>query len=55
MMKNLADDFKKCVKGELMCGEHKKECIEKVLKFIENHRKKKEKLIDKARENLKIG
>ncbi len=50
----LADDFTRCVKGELMCGEHKKECVEKVLKFVENHRKKKEKLIDKAREILKI-
>ncbi|MFX1445713.1 MAG: tryptophan--tRNA ligase [Promethearchaeota archaeon] len=50
----LADDFEKCVKGELMCGDHKKECIEKVVKYVENHRRKKEKLIDKAREILKI-
>jgi len=50
----LANDFEMCVKGELMCGDHKQECIEKVLKFIENHRKKKEKLIDKARDLLKI-
>jgi tryptophanyl-tRNA synthetase len=51
----LAGDFEKCVKGELMCGDHKKECIEKVLTFIKEHRKKKEKLIDKARDILKIG
>ena len=50
----LAGDFEKCVKGELMCGEHKRECIEKVLKFIKEHRKKKEKLIDKSRELLNI-
>ena len=50
----LADDFEKCVKGELMCGEHKNECVEKVLKFIKEHRKKKEKLIDKSRELLNI-
>ncbi len=50
----LAEDFEKCVKGELMCGIHKKECVEKVLKFIEQHRKKKEKMIDKARDILKI-
>jgi tryptophanyl-tRNA synthetase len=50
----LEKDFEMCVKGELMCGDHKKECIEKVLKFIENHRKKKEKMIDKARALLKI-
>lgn len=50
----LANDFEKCVKGELMCGEHKEECVEKVLKFIKEHRKKKEKLIDKSRELLNI-
>jgi len=50
----LADEFERCVKGELMCGEHKAHCIEKVLKFINQHQKKKEKLIDKARELLDI-
>ena len=50
----LANDFETCITGKLMCGEHKRECIEKVLTFIKNHRKKKEKLIDKARELLNI-
>ena len=50
----LANDFEMCITGKLMCGEHKRECIEKVLTFIKNHRKKKEKLIDKARELLNI-
>lgn len=50
----LAEDFENCVKGELLCGEHKRDCIEKVLKYIKEHRKKKEKLIDKAREILKV-
>ena len=50
----LAKDFELCVKGELMCGDHKQECIEKVLKFIKNHLNKKEKLIDKAKTLLKI-
>ncbi|MHA1661209.1 MAG: tryptophan--tRNA ligase [Promethearchaeota archaeon] len=50
----LAMDFEKCVKGELLCGEHKRDCVEKVLKYIKEHRKKKEKLIDKAREILKV-
>ncbi len=50
----LANDFETCVKGELMCGDHKLECVEKVLKFVENHRKKKEKLKDKARSLLAI-
>ena len=51
----LADDFTRCVKGELMCGDHKRECVEKVVKFINTHQKKKATLIDKAREILKIG
>jgi len=42
------------VKGELMCGDHKRECVEKVVKFINTHQKKKATLIDKAREILKI-
>ncbi|NVM44070.1 MAG: tryptophan--tRNA ligase [Candidatus Lokiarchaeota archaeon] len=50
----LADEFERCVKGELLCGEHKAKCVEKVLKFIEQHQKKKEKFTDKARELLKI-
>ena len=50
----LADEFERCVKGELLCGEHKAQCVEKVLKFIEQHQKKKEKFTDKARELLKI-
>lgn len=52
--KSLANDFERCVKGELLCGEHKQQCAEKVLKFIKGHRKKKEKLVDKARVILNI-
>ncbi|GAG80364.1 unnamed protein product [marine sediment metagenome] len=50
----LADEFERCIKGELLCGEHKAQCVEKVLKFIEQHQKKKEKFTDKARELLII-
>ncbi len=50
----LTEAFQDCVRGELMCGDHKKECVEKVLKFIRDHKKKKEKLIDKAKEILKV-
>jgi len=50
----LAEEFEACVKGELLCGHHKKSCVERVLKFIKEHRKKKEKLIDKARELLDL-
>jgi len=51
----LAKDFEMCIKGELLCGEHKQECVEKVLNFIKDHQKKKETLIDKARELLDIS
>ncbi|KKN57183.1 hypothetical protein LCGC14_0564620 [marine sediment metagenome] len=51
----LAKDFEMCIKGILMCGEHKQECVEKVLKFIKDHQKKKGKLIDKAKELLNIN
>ncbi|MGQ4874833.1 MAG: tryptophan--tRNA ligase [Promethearchaeia archaeon] len=50
----LAKEFEACVKGELMCGDHKRTCIERVIKFIKEHREKKEKLIDKAREILGV-
>ena len=50
----LADEFERCVKGELLCGEHKARCVDKVLKFMKNHQEKKGKLIDKARELLGI-
>ncbi|TXT60512.1 MAG: Tryptophan--tRNA ligase [Promethearchaeota archaeon] len=50
----LEEEFEACVKGELLCGEHKKTCIERVIKFIKEHRKKKEKTIDQAREILNL-
>ena len=53
--KKLAENFEKCVKGELLCGACKKNAIEKVITFIKAHREKKKKLVDKAREILKIG
>ncbi len=51
----LAKDFEMCIKGELLCGEHKQECVEKVLNFIKDHQRKKETLTDKARELLDIS
>ncbi len=52
--KKLEEIYNKCVSGQLLCGDHKKQCVEKVLKFIKEHRKKKEKLIDRARMILNI-
>ncbi len=52
--KKLAEEFEGCIKGELLCGEHKKTCIERVLNFIKEHQEKKEKLIEKARNMLDV-
>lgn len=48
----LGEVFQKCINGELMCGDHKRECAEKVLDFVKNHIKKKERAIDIARQLL---
>jgi tryptophanyl-tRNA synthetase len=44
--------YNDCRAGKLLCGEHKARTIEIVLKFVEEHRRKKEKFMDKAREIL---
>lgn len=44
--------YKECTTGEVLCGFCKKRAVNIVLEFIENHNKKKEKLIDAAREIL---
>jgi tryptophanyl-tRNA synthetase len=49
----LTESFKECIDGNLLCGPHKRECVEKVLKFIKEHQRKKEKSIDKARDLLR--
>lgn len=50
----LAENFEQCVKGELLCGECKKNAVEKVISFVKAHKEKKEKLVDKARKILNI-
>lgn len=45
-------DYHSCKNGELLCGEHKKQVIEFVLDFMKEHKRKKRKFIDKAREIL---
>jgi len=50
----LAKEFQECIEGKLMCGPHKSQCVERVIKFIKEHRKKKDKLIDKARKILNV-
>ena len=43
-----------CKTGTLLCGEHKKQTIDIVLRFVKEHRRKKKKFMDKAREILQL-
>ncbi len=47
--------YNDCKCGKLLCGEHKACTKEIVLKFIEDHQKKRKKLIDRAREILGVN
>jgi len=44
--------YNDCKAGKLMCGEHKKQAIDIVSKFVREHQRKKKKFLDKAREIL---
>lgn len=44
--------YNDCKAGKLMCGEHKKQVIDIVSKFVREHQQKKKKFLDKAREIL---
>ncbi len=41
--KKLKEMYEKCKKGQLLCGEHKKELAGRVVKFLKNHQKEREK------------
>jgi tryptophanyl-tRNA synthetase len=46
--------YNDCRTGKLLCGEHKQQVIDIVLKFVDNHKRKKSKMITKAKEILEI-
>lgn len=50
--KELEDIYKQCITGEILCGYCKKRAIDIVLKYVAEHNKRKEKVIDIARELL---
>jgi len=50
--KELEKIYKQCISGEILCGECKKRAVEIILKFVEEHNKKKERYIDIARDIL---
>jgi len=47
--------YKCCKCGSLLCGEHKARTKKIILKFVEDHQRKREKLVDKAREILGVN
>jgi len=46
--------YQDCKAGKLLCGEHKKQVINIVLRFVNEHKRKKKKFFNKAREILQI-
>ena len=46
--------YNDCKSGKLLCGEHKARTTEIVLDFVKNHRRKRRKFVDKAREILHV-
>jgi tryptophanyl-tRNA synthetase len=44
-----------CRSGRLLCGEHKDQATEIVLNFVKDHRRKRRKFVDKAREILRVS
>jgi tryptophanyl-tRNA synthetase len=49
----MTEIYQNCRAGELLCGEHKMQTKDLVLKFIGEHRRKRTNLIDKAKKVLK--
>lgn len=52
---DVAEVYKCCKCGSLLCGEHKARTKKIILKFVEAHQRKREKLVDKAREILGVN
>ncbi len=50
--KKLEERFRKCVNGEIMCGECKKQAAQRLKEFLRKHQEKKKKMIPKARKLL---
>ena len=51
----VVETYKCCKCGSLLCGEHKARTKKIVTQFVEDHQKKREKLVDKAREILGVN
>jgi tryptophanyl-tRNA synthetase len=53
--KAIAETYQDCRSGKLLCGEHKIQTVDIVLEFVKEHKEKKKKLIDKARDVLEFS
>ncbi|MDG6222216.1 MAG: tryptophan--tRNA ligase [Candidatus Bathyarchaeota archaeon] len=53
--KEVCETYKCCKCGSLLCGEHKAKTKQIVMKFVEEHQRKREKLVDTAREILGVN
>jgi tryptophanyl-tRNA synthetase len=51
----IAKTYHDCRTGKLLCGEHKIQIVDIVLKFVKEHKEKKKRLIDKARDVLTLS
>jgi len=52
--KSVKKIYNDCRSGSLLCGEHKAQAIERILGFVQQHRQKRRKFIEKAREILQV-
>ncbi len=52
--KEVIEIYHNCKSGNLLCGEHKQQTKEIILRFIKEHQRKRRKFIDKAREILQL-
>jgi tryptophanyl-tRNA synthetase len=52
---DVTEVYKCCKCGSLLCGEHKARTKKIILKFVEEHQRKRKKLVDKAREILGVN
>lgn len=51
----IGETYHACKTGKLLCGEHKRQTTDTVLKFVKEHKRKKKRFIAKAREVLRIN
>jgi tryptophanyl-tRNA synthetase len=52
---DVAQIYRECKSGDLLCGEHKKSMIELVTRFAEQHQRERSGFIDKAKEILGLS